>query len=1161
MNPLNSNTSSSDPATQRAYWEHQQRQREQRVRPGSPPQVVQRPASPDPRRADDACGAMDLDEEASQNSQDRQESGDTRSSEKGGAGMKRPRTDASDGNGDGDGDSDSEHALKRVRLMPASEPVIVNPADHQPLTGQQRLAGYHALRQAIDADDAVKLQCLLQTGQADPNWAPADDFLPIDYAQNCSSDQSVLALLNAGAGTQDFLNELLWGYAETGNLSLVDALLRRGAKTGFVNLLVGTVLMVAVLSRNAALVERLLSEPAALASEEDNGSSLMIAAAQAGDVPMLEVLLRHGVKVDEGNDHDETALMAAAQHGQAAAFEFLRSKGASLHSISMSGDTLLICAAQGGSRQIVDAVLQTGCDVDSTNEDDETALMRVAAYGNAEIFDYLRTLGASSELTSGTGKTLLMFAAKGGNLQIVQTLLASGADIDSVDDNGRTPLMRAVKKGHVEVVRCLIDAKASLSPKNASLISIAFKAGHPHIVKMLLEAGCDPDTKDEFNETPLVHVVDKGDIEIFDCLVAAGASIGVRGKSGNTLLMIATEQGHVRLVEALLRLKADPNAVNGYGQTALLIASGWAPTEVIAALIKAGAALNVLSEFGDTPLMLAIRSANLDQIKLLIAAGCQVDTTSPYGVTPLSLAISKKQPAIVNTLIDAGANLTDKLALPIFGTDQKIYLPPLHVAIFAGDLAAVGILLDKGADIDAPDQHGLTPLMHAVIQGRRQLVGLLVSRGANVRLLMPAIAGLPTVTAQGFGRDTFLLEDGYAASVIAYDWTLDPDRSPCSAADLAIRDGQIAILDCLLAHGAWPQRAVAAEGPAHDLLMYWRSQWQPQAAVDDAAAIAAIADLAGTTWVSLLEAEPFDAAAIDYLRSVARVYTPLQTALRATFQSDSQSQRQGLLQALAGTGRALSVAQKLMIFSGALINLETLPIAWAHSGTPFAPFDVADPTKFNMTAAAGVQLGQLAELGRALQAPLTDGLSDLLSVCADFTKLLSESQQVQVDVDGLIQRLTAGLGLFGPLAERVAKAWLAVVEQQNALIIAHNVPDRERVVAQYQPYQDQAFDFGLETLDFYESVDQQAPTTWLNEPPSSLLRELVDQEEGANPLAQSLLVSLGRELKSSLDGLSAGLLRDPALQGEAADIYAQLIFQQLNLLRQFWEQAIAASAN
>ncbi|XP_010176608.2 myotrophin, partial [Antrostomus carolinensis] len=53
---------------------------------------------------------------------------------------------------------------------------------------------------------------------------------------------------------------------------------------------------------------------------------------------------------------------------------------------------------------------------------------------------------------------------------------------------------------------------------------------------------------------------------------------------------------------------------------------------------------------------------------------------------------------------------------------------PLHYAADCGQLEILEFLLLKGADINAPDKHNITPLLSAVYEGHVSCVKLLLSK-------------------------------------------------------------------------------------------------------------------------------------------------------------------------------------------------------------------------------------------------------------------------------------------------------------------------------------------------------------------------------------------------------------------------------------------------
>ncbi len=65
-----------------------------------------------------------------------------------------------------------------------------------------------------------------------------------------------------------------------------------------------------------------------------------------------------------------------------------------------------------------------------------------------------------------------------------------------------------------------------------------------------------------------------------------------------------------------------------------------------------------------------------------------------------------------------------------------VFAESLHDAVASGDLAEVKRLINKGADVNAEDSMGLTPLHMAAGMGRKGAVELLISKGADVNAIM-----------------------------------------------------------------------------------------------------------------------------------------------------------------------------------------------------------------------------------------------------------------------------------------------------------------------------------------------------------------------------------------------------------------------------------------
>ena len=56
----------------------------------------------------------------------------------------------------------------------------------------------------------------------------------------------------------------------------------------------------------------------------------------------------------------------------------------------------------------------------------------------------------------------------------------------------------------------------------------------------------------------------------------------------------------------------------------------------------------------------------------------------------------------------------------------------MHGAAFTGRMEVVELLIANGANVNAKDKDGGTPLLHATLSGHRETVELLISKGADV---------------------------------------------------------------------------------------------------------------------------------------------------------------------------------------------------------------------------------------------------------------------------------------------------------------------------------------------------------------------------------------------------------------------------------------------
>ena len=182
-------------------------------------------------------------------------------------------------------------------------------------------------------------------------------------------------------------------------------------------------------------------------------------------------------------------------------------------------------------------------------------------------------------------------------------------------------------------------------------------------------------------------------------------------------LFAAIAEGDVEQVRSLLR--ADPALAGGRdpsGVSAVLSARYHHRMDLVAAVLEAEPDLDVFD---------AAALGRVDRLRqLLDEEPDRVRAWSGDGFTPLHLAAFFGQPEATAMLLDAGADVGAVAR-------NAMQVQPLHSAVAGRDVESVRLLLAAGADPDARQHGGWTPLMAARQHGDGAVERLLLDHGAT----------------------------------------------------------------------------------------------------------------------------------------------------------------------------------------------------------------------------------------------------------------------------------------------------------------------------------------------------------------------------------------------------------------------------------------------
>ncbi|NES22961.1 MAG: hypothetical protein F6K41_29585 [Symploca sp. SIO3E6] len=243
---------------------------------------------------------------------------------------------------------------------------------------------------------------------------------------------------------------------------------------------------------------------------------------------------------------------------------------------------------------------------------------------------------------------------------------------------------------------------------------------------------------DALGLTVYVHAqIESGNIELKNYLLKGG-NPNLRDATGLTLLHQAVSETEKDTVALLIAQGADVNAKDNEGKTPLHLVEN---QDVAQLLIVQGADVNAKDNEGKTPLHLV---ENQDVAQLLIAKGADVNAKDNQGRTPLHLVENQD---VAQLLIAQGADVNAKdnrrgstpLHQALFLRMREVYaqnnqsnIPPRQALV--GRIPDVAeLLIVKGADPNAKDNHGTTPLQLAMLCDSR-VAQLLIDQGADLKI-------------------------------------------------------------------------------------------------------------------------------------------------------------------------------------------------------------------------------------------------------------------------------------------------------------------------------------------------------------------------------------------------------------------------------------------
>lgn len=274
---------------------------------------------------------------------------------------------------------------------------------------------------------------------------------------------------------------------------------------------------------------------------------------------------------------------------------------------------------------------------------------------------------------------------------------------------------------------------------------------------------------------------------------------------------------HPQIVNSLLAYGADPNAADDNGWTPLLCATRADNVNIARSLLAGGADVNKPLGNGGTVLITAAYDNNLPLAKLFLLKGAHVNAQGDGGLTALSAACD----AMVRVKTVHGQDFhLGSLVMAQFLLEHGAAVnppggAPLAAAVDSLSIPLVSLLLKKGADVNAADNSGMTPLMRVPRTGQPSgratgsvILSLLLARGADVHA-----RSLDDNTALTWAADKGDLK--VVRSLLRHGADVNAvNRAGHSSLWFAVNNGDAAMRNLLLSQGANSANTQSAALPA-----------------------------------------------------------------------------------------------------------------------------------------------------------------------------------------------------------------------------------------------------------------------------------------------------------------------------------------------------------
>ena len=467
---------------------------------------------------------------------------------------------------------------------------------------------------------------------------------------------------------------------------------------------------------------------------DEEGSSCLHAAIDGRcSKDTLQALIDHGAHIDARRKDGANALLRACYTGQSESVRFLLEAGADVNVTKPDDDNCLHFAVYGHcSTDILKKIIEQGVDVNAVTYGSLTALVIACSTCQTESVKVLLQLGADPNIGTGFSMPTLHVAVIGNcPSETLQEIIKYKVDLDAQDKDGRTALLLACENRQEEAVQVLLEAGSNPNIRDnygfTSLMVAVVRGCRKKIIRAIIDRFADVNVTLESSSALMMACCERRE-DAIRVLLKAGADTNIARKDGLTCLMKAViKQCSKKVLLAIIDRGADVN-VTHKDDTALMWACQVRHEDAIRVLLKAGADTNIRDVQGRTCLMTAVcKCCSKEVLQAIIDHGTDVNARSKANYTALMWACQERHEDAIRVLLKAGAdiNVASKFSWTCF-----------MIAIAKQcSKEVLQSIIDHGADVNATNKFNHTALSWACEQGNKDAIHVLLKAGADINVV------------------------------------------------------------------------------------------------------------------------------------------------------------------------------------------------------------------------------------------------------------------------------------------------------------------------------------------------------------------------------------------------------------------------------------------